>query len=157
MPDNESFVHDFLQPDSNTRRFHAGDACQWSPPVPEGEVDEAVAGMIAAHRAEIHAPGSRVSGAFGLDEDGNPIETSYLGVGVDPESGALLPLDNDGNVRGDGLVQRAARALGEGDSAEETEQERQARREREERERQTVTPGAPIPAPTPPPAPPRKP
>jgi hypothetical protein len=97
MPDNEGFVHDLLLPDSNTRRFHAGDACQWSPPVPEGEVEPTVAGMIAAHRATIHAPGARARGRFGLDDEGNPIETSYLGVGVDPESGAVVPLDDEGN------------------------------------------------------------
>jgi hypothetical protein len=94
---DEGFVHDLLLPDSNTRRFHAGDACQWSPPLEGGEVSPAVAAMIAAHRAEIHAPGARPRGRFGLDEDGNPIETSYLGVGMDPETGALVPLDNDGN------------------------------------------------------------
>jgi hypothetical protein len=97
MPDSEGFVHDLLLPDSNTRRFHAGDACQWSPPVPEGEVEPPVAAMIAAHRASIHAPGARARGRFGLDEEGNPIETSALGVGVDPDTGALVPLDDEGN------------------------------------------------------------
>jgi hypothetical protein len=97
MPDNEGFVHDLLFPDSNTRRFHAGDACQWSPTIPEEEVEPAVAAMIQAHRDSIHAPGSRSSGQFGLDDDGVPIETSYLGVGVDPETGATFALDNDGN------------------------------------------------------------
>lgn len=97
MPENEAFVRDLLLPDSNTRRFHAGDACQWSPPIEGGEVSPEVAGMISAHRAEIHAPGARPRGRFGVDEDGNPIETSYLGVGVDPESGALFALDADGN------------------------------------------------------------
>jgi hypothetical protein len=97
MADNESFVHDLLLPDSNTRRFHAGDACQWSPPTPEGEVEPAVAAMIAAHRATIHAPGSRSRGRFGLDEEGDPIETSYLGIGVDPDTGAVVPLDDEGN------------------------------------------------------------
>lgn len=103
MTDSEGFVHDLLLPDSNTRRFHAGDACQWSPPTPEGEVEPQVEAMIAAHRASIHAPGARPRGRFGLDADGNPIETSYLGVGVDPETGALVPLDNEGNpiVTGD--------------------------------------------------------
>lgn len=97
MPDNEGFVHDLLLPDSNTRRFHAGNACQWSPPVPEGEVEPQVAEMIAAHRATIHAPGSRTRPRFGYDEDGNPIETSYLGVGLDPETGETFALDTDGN------------------------------------------------------------
>ena len=97
MADNDGFVHDLLLPDSNTRRFHAGDACQWLPPVPEEEVEPAVQAMIAAHRATIHAPGARTRGRFGLDEDGNPIETSYLGVGVDPDTGAVVPLDNEGN------------------------------------------------------------
>lgn len=97
MTDSEGFVHDLLLPDSNTRRFHAGDACQWSPPLPEGEVEPQVEAMIAAHRASIHAPGSRVRGRFGTDADGNPIETSYLGVWVDPETGALAALDAEGN------------------------------------------------------------
>lgn len=96
MPDSEGFVHDLLLPDSNTRRFHAGDACQWSPPLPEGEVEPPVQAMIAAHRASIHAPGSRVRGRFGTDEDGNPIETSYLGVWVNPETGATAALDEEG-------------------------------------------------------------
>lgn len=126
MPDNEGFVHDFLLPDSNTRRFHAGDACQWSPPVPEGEVEPQVAGMIAAHREAIHAPGSRVRGRFGLDEDGAPIETSYLGVGVDPESGALVPLDKDGNPREEFLTDGESRSggrrrTGRGSRAEDPE------------------------------------
>ena len=113
MPENESFVQDLLLPDSNTRRFHAGDACQWLPPVPEGEVEPQVAAMIAAHRAEIHAPGARARGRFGNDEDGNPIETSYLGVGVDPETGALFALDNDGNRVDPAGAAPARRAQGE--------------------------------------------
>lgn len=113
MPDNEGFVHDFLLPDENSRRFHAGDACQVSPPVPEGEVEPTVAGMIAAHRAAIHAPGSRVSGRFGNDADGNPIETSYLGVGIDPESGALVALDGDGNPMGPSPITTADTAATE--------------------------------------------
>lgn len=97
MTDSEGFVHDLLLPDSNTRRFHAGDACQWSPPLPEGEVEPQVEAMIAAHRAAIHAPGSRPRGRFGTDEEGNPIETSYLGVWVNPETGATAALDAEGN------------------------------------------------------------
>lgn len=94
---DEAFVHDLLLPDSNTRRFHAGDACQWLPPLTAEPLPEEAQVALAAHRAEIHAPGARSRGRFGLDEDGNPIETSYLGVGVDPDTGALVPLDNDGN------------------------------------------------------------
>ena len=111
--ENEAFVHDYLLPDANTRRFHVGDACQWSPPTPPNGVMPEVAAMIQAHRETIHAPGSRARGRFGLDEDGEPIETSYLGVGIDPETGALLPLDNEGNVREDSQSAKSSKSASE--------------------------------------------
>lgn len=94
---DDQFVHDLLFPDSNTRRFHAGDACQWSPPLPEGEVSPETAAIIAAHRATIHAPRLGGGGRFGTYSNGEPIETSYLGVGMDPETGVAVALDAEGN------------------------------------------------------------
>jgi hypothetical protein len=94
--------HNF--PDSNTRRFHIGNACQWTPP--EGEPDVEPAELLEAHRRTIHAPGSDPEPAVGPQ-----------GLVWNAETGQVEPLVPEGAPSGPPAAPQGSRGAPEGSPA----------------------------------------
>jgi hypothetical protein len=165
MAEVQNRIAEYLDhPDDNTRRFHLGDAPQSLPPIDEATEEEEA--TLKQHRARIHAPGSTLRPRF-RDADGEPVETSPLGLAFDEETGALFPTDENGEIirpaagaevgTSHGAARRSARrtARAEAGTTEppdeadtDDEDEDEADKDKPSRTRPT-----PQPAPTPAPAP----